>query len=265
MHLHHGPIDLIIAANGTPAAIVAAYGRAWQRFQTVLDELVVELHLLRTPSGPAPAAFDGAIAQRMAAAAAAFADRFVTPMAAVAGAVADEICSVTASDEELSKIYVNNGGDIAFYLRPGEIFDVGLVPDVAHPKPLGKAHIEFGEPVRGIATSGHGGRSFSLGIADAVTVLAPTAAAADVAATLIANAVDLPDHEAILRRPASDLDPDSDLGGRAVTVDVGNLKPDEIARALDAASGLAERYRSSGLIAGAALMLKGQSRLVGVQ
>ena len=48
--------------------------------------------------------------------------------------------------------------------------------------------------MRGIATSGWRGRSFSLGIADAVTVLAATAAEADAAATMIANAVDLPGH-----------------------------------------------------------------------
>ena len=51
--------------------------------------------------------------------------------------------------------------------------------------------------MRGIATSGWRGRSFSLGIADAVTVLAATAAEADAAATVIANAVDLPGHPAI--------------------------------------------------------------------
>jgi ApbE superfamily uncharacterized protein (UPF0280 family) len=67
-----------------------------------------------------------------------------------------------------------------------------------------------------VATSGwrckgKGGRSFSFGIADAVTVLAGSAAAADAAATVIANAVDLPGHGAITRRPASAIDPDSDL------------------------------------------------------
>ena len=84
------------------------------------------------------------------------------------------------------------------------------------------------DPVRGIATSGRHGRSFSLGIADAVTVLAKTAAQADAAATVIANAVDLPGHPAILRRPACELQPDSDLGDRLVTRDVGALSEQEI-------------------------------------
>ena len=76
---------------------------------------------------------------------------------------------------------------------------------------------------RGIATSGRHGRSFSLGIADAVTVLARTASQADAAATIIANAVDLPGHPAIIRCPANELQPDSDLGARLVTRDVGEL------------------------------------------
>ena len=111
-------------------------------------------------------------------------------------------------------------------------------------------------PVRGIATSGAatkgaGGRSFSLGIADAVTVLAAIAAAADAAATIIANAVDLPGHPAIRRVPASEIDPDSDLGDRLVTVTVGRLFESEIRAALhgrpgrgrDAAPGRADLRR----------------------
>ena len=81
--------------------------------------------------------------------------------------------------------------------------------------------IDADDPSRGVATSGRHGRSFSLGIADAVTVLARTASQADAAATIIANAVDLPGHPAIVRCPACDLQPDSDLGARLVTREVG--------------------------------------------
>ena len=69
----------------------------------------------------------------------------------------------------------------------------------------GSITIDAATDVRGIATSGQGGRSLSRGIATSVTVLAHNAAAADVAATLIANAVDLPGHPALTRVPADDL------------------------------------------------------------
>jgi len=115
-------------------------------------------------------------------------------------------------------------------------------------------------PVRGIATSGRGGRSFSLGIADSATVLAATAAMADAAATLIANAVNV-DHPAIERRPACTLDPDSDLLDLPVTVAVGPLPPGVVAEALDRGLAEARRLRLCGLIDSAALSLQGEWRI----
>jgi len=112
--------------------------------------------------------------------------------------------------------------------------------------------------------SGWRGRSFSLGIAVAVTVLADHAATADAASTIIANAVDLPGHPAVTRVPARDLAPDSDLGGRLVTQGVGELSRDEIAAALDAGVAVAELLLCEGLIHAAALHLRADTRVVGV-
>ena len=223
LHLQHGPIDLIIEAWGDAADVADAYRRAWVRFQPLLDELVEELPTLRRPLDdemPGPAS---PVGRRMAAAVRPFGDRFITPMAAVAGAVADEICAAMVAGGDLRRVYVNDGGDIALHLSPGESFDVGLVPVPHRPALLGKVTVRAHEPIRGVATSGRHGRSFSLGIADAVTVLAADAAGADAAATVIANAVDLPGHPAIKRVPASDLEPDSDLGSRLITAEVGPL------------------------------------------
>jgi uncharacterized protein len=255
LHLQHGPIDLIIEAWGEPADVAGAYRRAWERFQPLLNELVAELPTLRRPLGPTIAGPSSPVGQRMAAAVRPFADRFVTPMAAVAGAVADEICAEMVACGDLRRAYVNDGGDIALHLSPGESFDVGLVPVPHRPSVLGKATVRADDPVRGVATSGRHGRSFSLGIADAVTVLAADAARADAAATLIANAVDLPGHEAIRRVPASELDPDSDLGPRLVTVEVGAITPEEVERALAPGVEEAERMRADGLIVAAVLCL----------
>src|SRR5437764_6324531 len=108
--------------------------------------------------------------------------------------------------------------------------------------------IRVDDPIRGVATSGRHGRSFSLGIADAVTVLARTASQADAAATIVANAVDLPSHPAITRVPASDLQPDSDLGARLVTREVGILSESEIACALESGAVQARHLLEAGLI-----------------
>jgi len=189
---------------------------------------------------------------------------FITPMAAVAGAVAEEILGSMTCAASPSRAYVNNGGDIALHLAPGERFVVGMVERPDRPSLFGKVELHSAQPVRGIATSGWRGRSFSLGIADAVTVLADRAAMADAAATIIANAVDLPGHASVTRLPAHDLAPDNDLGDRLVTQGVGDLASNEIAAALDAGVVVAESLLSEGLIRSAALHLRGETRVVGV-
>jgi ApbE superfamily uncharacterized protein (UPF0280 family) len=177
--------------------------------------------------------------------------------------VAEEVLEAMTTGRQLARAYVNNGGDIALHLAPRETFSIGMIDRPDQPSLVGRATIHAADRVRGVATSGWRGRSFSLGAADAVTVLAASAALADAAATLIANAVDLPGHPAIRRTPASDLDPQSDLGERRVTVAVGPLTPGEIERALASGAAEAELWRDLGLIEAAALRLGERTRLVG--
>lgn len=263
-HFQHGPIDLIISIDGPDDAAAAGYEAAWRRFETILAELVDELPRLRRPLGDE--GFIGPTARRMAAAVDRFPDVFVTPMAAVAGAVADEVCSVIVASDTgtvLDRVSVNNGGDIALHLAPGASYDIGLVPIPDRPQLLGKTTITHHDRVRGVATSGRHGRSHSLGIADSVTVLADSAATADAAATLIANAIDLPGHPAIERVPASHFDDESDLGDRLVTVSVGELTGQETAIALAAGAAAAEHMRRGGSIGAAVLCLGGEVVTVG--
>jgi uncharacterized protein len=259
-HWRHGPIDLVIEAWGDTGAVSGAYAAAWQWFGSVLAELVAELAVLKAPVGAA-SNVEGAVAQRMVAACLPFASGFITPMAAVAGSVADEMLRFFAVPGAM-RAYVNNGGDIALYLAPGQTLTVGIVPDAYLPGVAGDMVLHARDPVRGVATSGWRGRSFSLGIADSVTVLARSAAEADAAATIVANAVDV-DHPAILRRPAADLKDETDLGERLVTVAVGELPARLAADALDRGAAVAGELLERDLIIGAALALQGQWRIVG--
>jgi ApbE superfamily uncharacterized protein (UPF0280 family) len=259
LHLQDGPIDLIVEARGSAANVRVAYDAAVQRFTGLLDELCEELPLLRQAADPARCPLQGNVARRMHEAVAPFAaDHFITPMAAVAGSVAEEILAAMLQSAPLERAYVNNGGDIALHLADGEHFIVGLAERPDQPDLMRTMIIDAGDPSRGVATSGRHGRSFSLGIADAVTVLAPTASQADAAATIIANAVDLPGHPAIVRCPAHDLQPDSDLGARLVTRGVGELSADEIEAALESGAACARKLLAAGLIDGAALRLHGE-------
>ena len=266
LHLQDGPIDLIVEARGSETNVRAAYDAAARRFTGLLDELCGELSLLRQAADPARCLLQGKIARRMHDAVGPFAaDCFITPMAAVAGAVAEEILAAMTENAQLARAYVNNGGDIALHLVDAEHFIVGLTDRPDASGLLRTMIIDADDPTRGVATSGRHGRSFSLGIADAVTVLARTASQADAAATIVANAVDLPGHPAILRCPAHDLQPDSDLGARLVTRDVGELSCDEIEDALEAGVDCARKLLAAGLIDGAVLRLHGEIAGVGTR
>jgi ApbE superfamily uncharacterized protein (UPF0280 family) len=362
LHLQHGPIDCLCRAWGEEAEVHAAYEQAARFFAGVLDGLCAELPLLRSTL-PAPLP-EGAIARAMHAACVPFADDFITPMAAVAGAVADAVLAAMIEGRAVTRAFVNNGGDIAFFLVPGTSLRCGLVADLASvvspsdaramgesadpssrvtadpsfcvmaglgpathdlarlsarkswvtgPRPImtrdsgsgpamTRAHtapsphtVAASQPTvtrspdaagpslappsldgtflltaehkaRGLATSGRackgrGGRSFSFGIADSVSVLARTAAQADAAATIIGNAVDLPGNPAIDRIPASAIDPASDLGDRLVTFDIGYLTEDAIDAALDAGEVVTDRLLRDRLIEGAVLALGGHLRI----
>jgi uncharacterized protein len=261
LHLQHGPIDLVIEAFGRPTEVQAAYDQAVKKFDGLLAVLVAELPDLRQQTGKA--IFSGSVTIRMAAATQPFNRQFITPMAAVAGAVADEVVSAMAEGRRLERVYVNNGGDIALLLNGAAEFDVGIVARVDKPAIVMTATITAADPVRGIATSGWRGRSLSLGIADAVTVLAPTAAQADAAATVIANAVNLPGNSKIERVEAREMDMDSDLGHRLVTASVADLDAGEVGAALAAGLVVAEEIEAKGLINAAALCLNGQCQIVG--
>lgn len=263
-HFQHGPIDLVISAEGDSSVVDAAHEAAWQRFTEVLPELVQELALLRLPVR-GPCRLQGPVAQRMWQACQPFETHCITSMAAVAGSVADELIT-QYTKAGVQRAWVNNGGDIALHLAPTQSLRVGLYADLAR---LDAAQLQGGlqldghldvsaeMPVRGVATSGWRGRSFSLGIADSVTVLARTAAQADAAATVIANAVNVVDAR-VQRQPASALKDNSDLGDRLVTTEVPRLEPNLVQRALKTGLQKAQTLRAAGLIHAATLVCQNQ-------
>ncbi|WP_213954556.1 UPF0280 family protein [Variovorax sp. dw_954] len=267
LHWSHGPIDIVAEAHGAPDVVAEAHEAAWQRFGTVLGELVGELPALRQPVG-AHCAVKGVAACRMWRACEPFRAGFITPMAAVAGSVAQELISFYQRPG-IERAWLNNGGDIALHLASGQSARVGLFADIARfdPRDAGRIDVDghfditADMPVRGVATSGWRGRSFSLGIADSATVLAATAAQADAAATIIGNAVNV-DDAGIHRRPASECKDDSDLGDIPVTVGVDTLPPAQVRRALDAGVARARELQRAGLIFSAVLVCQNQHRVV---
>ena len=274
-HFQHGPMDIVIGAEpwgpDGELAVALAHEQAWTRFEPLLAELMAQWQVLRLPVQAGTACpLQGNVARRMWQACAPWADQtYITPMAAVAGSVAQELLACYAR-AGVARAWVNNGGDIALHLAPGQSVRVGLYADLARLqvqelmnglKLDGAFEIAHTMPVRGVATSGWRGRSFSLGIADSVTVLAATAAQADAAASIIANAVNVA-HPGIVRQPANSLRDMTDLDDLAVTVEVPSLPLEWVQRALQAGWQRARECQAQGLIAAAALVCQGQTRLL---
>ena len=265
-------MDIVIGADPVgphgPAAVEDAHENAWACFVPLLDELMQEWPVLRLPvQAHQPCPLQGAVARRMWLACSPWAaQHFITPMAAVAGSVAQSL--IASYDRPgVARAWVNNGGDIALHLAPGQSARVGLYADLAR-LPVhgwgqdiqldGALEVTHAMPVRGVATSGWRGRSFSFGIADSVTVLAATAAQADAAASMIANAVNV-NHPGIVRQPAHSLRDMTDLGDLAVTVDVPQLPSSLVQQALQAGWQCARECQAQGWIAAAFLVCQGQS------
>ena len=247
LFLNHGPIDIVLEAFGKDKPL--AYEKVKKYFSTLLNELVLDMDLLKKEVVP-HRNFNNKISQSMQNATEKFYPDFITPMAAVAGSVADNILNVLVKDTKLEKAYVNNGGDVSFYLTENQTVKSSLasIPNII-------AEINYKDKSRGIATSGWRGRSFSLGIADSVTVLADNAAMADAAATMIANSVNIKNHPLIIKKPAEEIYEDSDLKNLMVTVEVGDLKQSEIEDALNNGNEVSKKYLENGLINSALIEL----------
>ncbi len=268
LQAQHGPIELLIQVDGDKHESAAAFEQAVAYFDTVLVSIVDELPLLRSPASVIQNhAFKSDVSQCMADAVNPFSRSFVTPMASVAGSVAQCVLSALCCQRNLTRAFVNNGGDIALYLNNSTsnddaFYTVGICSDITTAEQDASVCIDKHSAVRGIATSGWQGRSHSLGIADAVTVLAHSASTADVAATLIANRITLPYSPKIQSVAANELLPDSDLGTLAVTVAVDTLTPSECRQALFAGEQCARALCDEGLIDSAYLSLQGMNVVV---
>lgn len=247
-------MDIVLGADGDATSVRQAHTQAWKRFRGLLQELVEELPALRAPVEDL-CTLRSPVARRMWSAAEVHRPAFVTPMVAVAGAVAQELL-LAYKRPGITRAWVNNGGDIALHLTPGTSFRIGLYAQIERLTRSevtqgiqldGAFEVAHSSSVRGVATSGWRGRSFSLGIADSVTVLSASAADADAAASLIGNAVNI-EAPGIVRVPAKHLKDDSDLGDIPVTVVVPKLSPRQVAEALKAGRDHALALRAAGHI-----------------
>jgi uncharacterized protein len=265
-HFQHGPIDIVLQIDGDSNACEHALQTAWQRFETVLPELVRELPGLRRPvdelqlTTALTAWWRNACTKRCCTSCTICVGqpRGIHHTHGRRGRVRwRKRCCRPWRMPGVDRAYVNNGGDIALHLQAwrmahwrGESVGTSLGHRCRQRtwSPMATFVISADMPVRGVATSGWGGRSFSFGVADSVTVLAATAAQADVAATLIANAVNM-QHPAFSAARPTACGTTPIWANAMVTVDVPSLPAaliqDALQLGLDCARGLQARGQSA--------------------
>ena len=183
-------------------------------------------------------------------------DEDLTPMAAVAGTIADEVADFLF-ERGMTKVVVDNGGDVAIRADRDAPITVGIRPDVGDRTLSHVIGLDPDLPSYGVATSGLGGRSLTRGIASAATVVARTASLADAAATAVANASFLED-EQVFRRPAEEMDPYTDIPGLDITVKVGSLSEEKKSMAVSKAIRRAEELVRREVILGAFVAVQGK-------
>lgn len=187
-------------------------------------------------------------------------DPNLTPMAAVAGTIADGVADFLFS-RGMTKVIINNGGDIAVRLMAPHSVRVGLREDV-NSKAFSRG-VSLNVPFQkegasfGVATSGLGGRSLTCGIASAATIIAKTASLADAAATAVANA-SFVNGPGVVRRPAETVDPQTDIPGISVTVQVRNLDHETRRKAISRSLSLAQKLVKGETILGAMVAVDGK-------
>jgi ApbE superfamily uncharacterized protein (UPF0280 family) len=248
-----GPMRLVIRAWNKKQPQIMLARRAAEESFSYLERIARCRMLLSRPIPEITDLPKDELALGMIASTRAIGDEDLTPMAAVAGTIADAVAN-WLFEREATRVIVDNGGDIAVRLAEGETVTVGVRPQVTSPSVSQVIHLDSGRSTWGVTTSGMGGRSFTRGIASAVTVLAADASTADAAATAVANACFVKD-KGIIQLPAESIDPNSDLAGINVTTEVAPLSPDEISIALNTARRKAEYLSQKDVIIGAFITL----------
>jgi ApbE superfamily uncharacterized protein (UPF0280 family) len=202
-----------------------------------------------------------AVLRLMIEAALATGEDLVTPLIAVAGSIA-QMAMDAALAAGADTAVMENGGDVALTVAPGDTVRLGVARSIDDRGLRRTAVLSGADGIGGVCTSGLGGRSFTLGVADAAVAFGPTAAVADACATLLANATFVPD-PAVERDLAEHLDPDTDIPGFLVVTAVGTMSSSSVAQALQQAERRALAFIGSGLITGALVAVQGREIAVG--
>ena len=244
VYVEYGPVAMMIAAYGKDAPMTELCTEAVTVVRRALEEVTAQLPELRKPPVEVRAERLSGIPANMLRAVLAVDEPTLTPMAAVAGATADAVADFL--QENGAEIAISNiGGDVALRLSPGRTVRLRTVRNLTTGETSEPVLLRAEQGIGGICTSGLGGRSFTRGVADSLTVFAGRAALADALATHLANCsyIDSPRVAATL---AGNLDPQSDIAALRVVTAVDTLLPEELLQSREQVLREAGRQRTAG-------------------
>lgn len=226
----YGPVSMIVTVQNPSMDIFETKNLIERWVYQSLVSLSKELNTLKKYPEEIETEFESDLAKNMLLSVKATGYPKLTPMSAVAGTIADKIAELLVQTGA-EKVIVNNGGDIAIRMKEGDQLIVGIKRSLREDANIDK-YILRNNHIRGIATSGFGGRSFTQGVADSVTVFSESASLADAFATYLADMTHICSdkvHEAI----ASDIDPETDIGDQKIVISIDSLSELEIKEAFD--------------------------------
>lgn len=255
VYLDYGPMQMTISAyaKGHPVHLNELQ-QAGEYAQELLAQVAANLVLAKLPHGQIRKVEAlPPILRNMVEAVQMTGDPSLTSMAAVAGSLADAVADYLAA-RGATKVLVNNGGDIALRLAAGESTKVGIASEINAPTFTHILSVDYTSQIRGITTSGLGGRSFTKGIATAAVALGANSRLADACATLIGNHTYSPDPE-IIQVLAEEIDPDTDIAGHLVTSKVGRLEASTQQKALSNGMAKARELIEQKVIIGAVVFI----------
>lgn len=250
-----GPMRLVIEARVGRIPQRELCIRAAEEAFILLERIARQRRIVSRRYAKVPDDLDDFLAMKMIRSALAV-DEDLTPMATVAGTIADRVAAFLFR-RGMTRVIVNNGGDIAIRTGPGVTVNVGIRPDLTHSAITDVMKLGDERSSWGVATSGLEGRSLTRGVASAATIVAGSASVADAAATSVANASYVED-ESVIQRLARELDENTDIPDTAVTIQAGPFSEEKKDLALSGAMRKAGDLISKGLIYGAYIAVDGK-------
>lgn len=244
VYFNYGPVSMVVMAYKGDEPLTELCCQSFSVIDSALSEISASLKLLKQyPDQISPDSLTG-LPLRMYEAVKAIGEPSLTPMAAVAGGISDLVADWLFS-QGASRAIVNNGGDIALRLAKGESVRIGLMSSLELAKIDHVVTIRAEDGIRGVATSGLGGRGFTRGIAQGVSVFSHSGIIADALATHMANSSYI-DSENVIVATAGTINPTSDIKDLSIVVGVDVLTDEEVKLSLNKISKEAKRQKEKG-------------------